>query len=49
MKNTHIALTVATTFILGASIVYAADDEPISPIKPPANINLGQVDLGKKR
>ena len=28
--------------------VHAANDEPISPIKPPANINLGQAELGKK-
>lgn len=25
-----------------------AADEPIQPIKPPANINLGMVELGKK-
>ena len=28
--------------------MHAANDEPISPIKPPANINLGQAELGKK-
>ncbi|MDR3054829.1 MAG: c-type cytochrome, partial [Zoogloeaceae bacterium] len=33
---------------MSAGIARAADDEPITPINPPANINLGQVDLGKK-
>ena len=48
MKITRIALAVASTLALGTGIASAANDEPISPIKPAANINLGQVDLGKK-
>ncbi|MDR1888883.1 MAG: cytochrome-c peroxidase [Zoogloeaceae bacterium] len=48
MKKSTIALAVATTLVLGTGIAYAANDEPISPIKPPANINLGAVELGKK-
>jgi cytochrome c peroxidase len=48
MKKTQIAMTVATTLALGVGIAHAASDEPISPIKPPVNINLGMVDLGKK-
>jgi cytochrome c peroxidase len=46
MKKTQIALAIAATLIFGAA--HAANDEPIAPIKPPANINLGQVELGKK-
>ncbi|MCU7922852.1 MAG: cytochrome-c peroxidase [Candidatus Thiodiazotropha sp. (ex Dulcina madagascariensis)] len=34
--------------LLGASAAAAAMDEPIQPIKPVQNINLGQVELGKK-
>ncbi|QDF99065.1 cytochrome C biogenesis protein CcsA [Azoarcus sp. DD4] len=31
-----------------AAAVAAGSDEPIQPVKPPANINLGQAELGKK-
>lgn len=44
-------LSSAIALISGLAVftaVYAANDEPISPIKPPANINLGQAELGKK-
>ncbi|GHT93435.1 cytochrome c biogenesis protein CcsA [Betaproteobacteria bacterium] len=48
MKKTHIALAVATLALCSAGLAEAANDEPITPIKPAANINLGQVELGKK-
>ena len=44
-------LSSAIALISGLAVftaVHAANDEPISPIKPPANINLGQAELGKK-
>jgi cytochrome c peroxidase len=34
--------------LLGASATVTAADEPIQPIKPVQDINLGQVELGKK-
>ncbi|MDP1634524.1 MAG: cytochrome-c peroxidase, partial [Gallionellaceae bacterium] len=34
--------------ILSATQTYAASDEPIQPIVPPQQINLGMVELGKK-
>ena len=49
MKRTIISAAVA--LISGAAIVgaaVAANDEPIQPIRPAANINLGMVELGKK-
>ncbi|MET0061478.1 MAG: cytochrome-c peroxidase [Candidatus Thiodiazotropha endolucinida] len=36
------------SFMLGFSTSILAIDEPIQPIKPVQNINLGQVELGKK-
>ena len=42
-------LSSAIALISGLAVftaVHAANDEPISPIKPPANINLGQAELG---
>lgn len=44
-------LSSAIALISGLAVftaAHAANDEPISPIKPPANINLGQAELGKK-
>ncbi|MCX8145730.1 MAG: cytochrome-c peroxidase [Azovibrio sp.] len=41
-------ITVALTALCGIAAVQAAGDEPIQPIKPPANINLGMAELGKK-
>ncbi|MCU7917720.1 MAG: cytochrome-c peroxidase [Candidatus Thiodiazotropha sp. (ex Epidulcina cf. delphinae)] len=41
-------LTAFSFVLLGASAAAAAMDEPIQPIKPVQNINLGQVELGKK-
>ena len=44
-------LSSAIALISGLAVftaVHAANDEPVSPIKPPANINLGQAELGKK-
>ncbi|MCU7904338.1 MAG: cytochrome-c peroxidase [Candidatus Thiodiazotropha sp. (ex Epidulcina cf. delphinae)] len=41
-------LTAFSFVLLGASCAAAAVDEPIQPIKPVQNINLGQVELGKK-
>ena len=44
-------LSTAIALISGLAIttaVQAAADEPIQPIKPPASINIGMVELGKK-
>ncbi|MDR2243987.1 MAG: cytochrome-c peroxidase [Burkholderiales bacterium] len=42
-------LLIAALAFVGVSVhATAANDEPISPIKPAANINLGMVELGKK-
>lgn len=38
----------ASLMIVGLPLAWAASDEPIQPIKPAANINLGMVELGKK-
>jgi len=38
----------ASLMIIGLPLAWAASDEPIQPIKPAANINLGMVELGKK-
>ncbi len=49
MKRT--ILSAALALISGATILgtaIAANDEPIQPIRPAANINLGMVELGKK-
>ncbi|MET0110467.1 MAG: cytochrome-c peroxidase [Candidatus Thiodiazotropha sp.] len=40
--------TVLFSIMLGFSTSILAIDEPIQPIKPVQNINLGQVELGKK-
>lgn len=47
MKPPRMILALAA-LLAGMGIAHAASDEPISPIKPPANINLGMVELGKK-
>ncbi len=48
MKRTILAgaIAVLAGFAMQGSAL--ASDEPIQPIKPPANINLGLVELGKK-
>ncbi|MBW7901384.1 MAG: cytochrome-c peroxidase [Rhodocyclaceae bacterium] len=49
MKRTILSAAIALisgVAAIGAAI--AADDEPIQPIRPAANINLGMVELGKK-
>lgn len=53
MKSSPRLITAAigaalATAGLGFSAAVAAADEPISPIKPPQEINLGMVELGKK-
>ncbi|MEJ2454338.1 MAG: cytochrome-c peroxidase [Candidatus Thiodiazotropha sp.] len=45
MKLKLIALSLA---FLGTSAISLAAEEPIQPIKPVQNINLGMVELGKK-
>ncbi|MDR1349904.1 MAG: cytochrome-c peroxidase [Zoogloeaceae bacterium] len=42
------SLAIAASILVGAGISHAANDEPISPIKPPVNINRAQAELGKK-
>lgn len=40
---------VASLMVVGAAgIAVAQNNEPITPIKPPSQINLGMVELGKK-
>lgn len=41
-------LTTIACVLLGVSVSVTAADEPIKPIKPVQNINLGQVEIGKK-
>jgi cytochrome c peroxidase len=41
-------LTVVTLALLGSTSGLIAAEEPIKPIKPVQNINLGKVELGKK-
>jgi cytochrome c peroxidase len=43
-----IAIPMAVAFILGASGGSFAADEPVQPIRPVQDINLAQVELGKK-
>ena len=43
-----LATALASTAITGLSLVTALGAEPIQPIRPPQNINLGMVELGKK-
>ena len=49
MKRTILATAVALVsgFAIHTAAI-AANDEPIQPIKPPASINIGMVELGKK-
>ena len=46
MKRT--CLTILMVTLLTGAVAHAAGNEPITPIRPPANINLGMVELGKK-
>jgi len=39
---------LAVSFLYGSSLAWAASNEPIQPIVPPKQINLGLVELGKK-
>lgn len=49
MKKSAISFAIALVVAAGsAAVVQAANDEPIQPIRPPQNINLGMVELGKK-
>ncbi|MCU7843433.1 MAG: cytochrome-c peroxidase [Candidatus Thiodiazotropha sp. (ex Monitilora ramsayi)] len=41
-------MTVISMALMGMATTVSAVDEPIQPIKPVQNINLGQVELGKK-
>ncbi|HMY07594.1 MAG TPA: cytochrome-c peroxidase, partial [Accumulibacter sp.] len=46
MKKRTIAASLIT--IIGLPLAWAAANEPISPIVPAKEINLGMVELGKK-
>ncbi|MFZ5504884.1 MAG: cytochrome-c peroxidase [Pseudomonadota bacterium] len=46
MKRILVAAAVAAAS--GLAVSQAFKDEPIKPIRPPQNINLGMVELGKK-
>ena len=48
MKRAMLAVAIAMIPGTIGQAVQAAANEPIQPIKPPANINLGMVELGKK-
>ena len=49
MKHTILSTAVALVSCIAIqSAALAAADEPIQPIKPPASINIGMVELGKK-
>lgn len=43
-----VRIIAASLFVMGLPLAYAASDEPIQPIAPPKQINLGMVELGKK-
>jgi cytochrome c peroxidase len=47
MKKTYVFLACAV-LVGSIGMAKASSDEPIAPIKPPASINLGLVELGKK-
>jgi len=44
----RILLAAAIAAVSGVAVSQAFRDEPIKPIRPPQNINLGMVELGKK-
>ena len=46
--TTHFVRPLLATAIAAASLAAYATDEPIQPIRPVQNINLAQVELGKK-
>ena len=49
MRVRKLSLTLAAAAaVAAAGMVVAQDQEPIQPIAPPAQINLGLVELGKK-
>ncbi len=49
MKKLAIAITLAlTTAAASVAVVAAVKDEPIKPIRPAQELNLAQVELGKK-
>lgn len=41
-------ILAASLFVIGLPLAQAASDEPIQPIVPPQQINLGVAELGKK-
>jgi cytochrome c peroxidase len=43
-----VRLLAASLFVIGLPVAWAASEEPIQPITPPKQINLGMVELGKK-
>ncbi|MBI4997510.1 MAG: cytochrome-c peroxidase [Rhodocyclales bacterium] len=43
-----VRILVASLMVLGLPLAWAASDEPIQPIQPAKQINLGMVELGKK-
>ena len=49
MKQTILSSAIALiSGVIFSQVALAASDEPIQAIKPPQNINLGMVELGKK-
>ena len=48
MKRSILSLAIGLISGMAVQGVVLAADEPISPIKPPASINVGMVELGKK-
>ncbi len=44
----RILLAAAIAAVSGVAVSQAFREEPLKPIRPPQNINLGMVELGKK-
>ena len=47
-RNTTLAAILATAMLGAAGVASAQNNEPIQPIVPPQQVNLGMVELGKK-
>lgn len=48
VKASSLAIALAVTAVSSAAWATTVRDEPITPIRPPQNINLGMAELGKK-
>ena len=48
IRSTMLASSAAAALLASAGVVVAQNNEPVQPIVPPQQVNLGQVELGKK-